>query len=58
MLSPPIQVKETSDNTAAEPVVEKKKETSPGVTVYCMDISGSMDQLCHVPEAHSKHDYL
>uniref|UniRef100_A0A0B6ZYY1 Uncharacterized protein n=1 Tax=Arion vulgaris TaxID=1028688 RepID=A0A0B6ZYY1_9EUPU len=35
MLSP--ATKSTADNTGEEVVLEKKKETSLGVTVYCMD---------------------
>nr|KAG5714795.1 hypothetical protein BaRGS_000283 [Batillaria attramentaria] len=37
--------------TSSEEASEEKKVTiTPGVTVYCMDVSGSMDQVCQVPE--------
>ncbi|BFZ11808.1 hypothetical protein BsWGS_14847 [Bradybaena similaris] len=52
MLIPPLESVEKEDN-AAEEAPKKKKVTTSGVTVYCMDVSGSMGSLCKVPEAHA-----
>ncbi|XP_059162190.1 circularly permutated Ras protein 1-like [Physella acuta] len=53
MLSPPTKPAEETNNSADETSKPEKKKMSEGVTVYCMDISGSMDVLCQVPESHS-----
>ncbi|XP_059162189.1 circularly permutated Ras protein 1-like isoform X2 [Physella acuta] len=53
MLSPPTKPTEETNNSADETSKPEKKKVSEGVRVYCMDISGSMDVLCQVPESHS-----
>ncbi|XP_059162219.1 circularly permutated Ras protein 1-like [Physella acuta] len=53
MLSPPTKPAQKTNNSAGETSKPEKKKVSEGVTVYCMDISGSMNEKCHVPESHS-----
>lgn len=46
ILEPAPQNQEATE----EIVKEAKKEISSGVTVYCMDVSSSMDMQCSIPE--------
>ncbi|KAK3751627.1 hypothetical protein RRG08_012688 [Elysia crispata] len=50
MLSPATKV--SSQNEAAEAEAPEKKVT-PGTIVYCMDISSSMNAVCHMPESQA-----
>ena len=48
MLSPPTKISEE------EKEEEQKTKTTPGVIVYCMDVSSSMQALCHIPESQGR----
>ncbi|XP_005100963.1 circularly permutated Ras protein 1 isoform X2 [Aplysia californica] len=50
MLSPPTKPKEEEKEEAASATPVEKK-TTPGVVVYCMDISSSMQALCALPQS-------
>ena len=56
MLAPATKPKEEDKEEGAGATEEKK--TTPGVIVYCMDISSSMQTLCAIPQSQGLFHYM